>query len=110
MLVVPCSVKTIAAIASGVTDNLLTRAADVALKERRRLVLSVRESPLHLGHVRAMAAVTEYGAIVAPPVPAFYTHPKSIEDVVDQMCARLLDQIGVHVPGANEWSGDRPAN
>jgi 4-hydroxy-3-polyprenylbenzoate decarboxylase len=108
MLVVPCSVKTVAAIASGVTDNLLTRAADVALKERRRLVLSVRESPLHLGHVRAMAAVTEYGAIVAPPVPAFYTHPKSVDDIIDQMCTRLLDQVGVHVPGANEWSGDRP--
>jgi 4-hydroxy-3-polyprenylbenzoate decarboxylase len=91
-----------------VTDNLLTRAADVALKERRRLVLSVRESPLHLGHLRAMAAVTEYGAIVAPPMPAFYTHPKSVDDIVDQLCARLLAQIDIEVPGANEWSGDRP--
>lgn len=107
MLVVPCSVKTLASIASGISDNLLIRAADVALKERRPLVLCVRESPLHLGHIRAMAAVTEFGAIVAPPMPAFYTHPLSLDEVVTHISARLLSLVGIGVPSAPTWRGDR---
>ncbi|MBC6460508.1 UbiX family flavin prenyltransferase [Actinomadura sp. HBU206391] len=109
MLVVPCSVKTLSAIAAGVSENLLVRAADVTLKERRRLVLCVRETPLHLGHLRAMVTATEIGAIVAPPMPAFYTSPGSVEDVVEHIVTRMLSLIGVHVPGASEWQGDHPA-
>ena len=107
MLVVPCSVKTLSSIASGVSENLIGRAADVTLKERRRLVLSVRETPLHLGHLRSMAAVTEYGGIVAPPMPAFYVHPQSVQDIVDHSASRLLSLIGVEVPGRAIWEGDR---
>jgi flavin prenyltransferase len=106
MLVVPCSVKTLSAIATGVTDNLLTRAADVALKERRRLVLAVRETPLHLGHLRAMATATEIGAIVAPPMPAYYLRPQSIGEVTEHICARLLALVGIEVAGAPVWSGE----
>ncbi len=95
MIVAPCSVKTLSAIAHSLSDTLLIRAADVTLKERRPLILMVRETPLHLGHIKAMQAVTEMGAIVAPPVPAFYTGPKTIEDIVTQSCARVLDQLGV---------------
>ena len=90
MIVVPCSIRTLSSIAYGMTDTLITRAADVTLKERRRLVLSVRETPLHLGHLRAMVAATEAGAIVAPPMPAFYEQPESVGELVDQMAARLL--------------------
>ena len=93
MVVAPCSMRTLAAIAHGLSDNLVTRAADVMLKERRRLVLMVRESPLHLGHLRNMVAVTEMGAIVCPPMPAFYLHPLSIDDIVDAGVARVLDLI-----------------
>ena len=106
MLVVPCSVKTLSGIATGLADNLLTRAADVALKERRRLVLAVRETPLHLGHLRAMASVTEFGAIVAPPMPAYYVRPQSVEDITDHACARLLSLVGIEVPGAAVWTGE----
>jgi 4-hydroxy-3-polyprenylbenzoate decarboxylase len=105
MLVIPCSVKTLSAIAAGVSENLLVRAADVTLKERRRLVLCVRETPLHLGHLRAMVTATEIGAIIAPPMPAFYTAPESLDDVVDHIVARMLSLIGVHVPGAPPWEG-----
>jgi flavin prenyltransferase len=91
MIIAPCTVRTLSEIATGVTDNLLTRAADVTLKERRRLVLLVREFPLHAGHLRSMLAVTEMGGIVAPPVPAFYTRPQSINDIVDQTIGRVLD-------------------
>lgn len=93
MVVAPCSMRSLASIAHGLSDNLVTRAADVMLKERRRLVLMVRESPLHLGHLRNMVAVTEMGAIVCPPMPAFYLHPRSIDDIVDASVARVLDLI-----------------
>lgn len=95
MVVAPCSVRTLSAIAYGTTDNLLTRAADVTLKERRRLVLLFRETPLTMGHIRAMAAATESGAVVFPPVPAFYTRPDSLTDVVEHTVARVLDQFGL---------------
>ena len=103
MVIAPCSVRTLGAIASGTTDNLLTRAADVVLKERRRLVLLLREFPLHAGHIKNMLAVTEMGAIVAPPVPAFYTRPASIEDIVDQTIGRVLDLFGLEVPSLPRW-------
>ncbi len=104
MIVVPCSIRTLAAIAASNTDNLLVRAADVHLKERRRLVLMVRESPLHLGHLRAMAAVTEYGAIIAPPVPAFYLKPATLAEAVDDMARRAIDFLGLPGCGlAREW-------
>jgi 4-hydroxy-3-polyprenylbenzoate decarboxylase len=93
MVIAPCSMRTLAAVAHGRADNLVTRAADVMLKERRRLVLMVRESPLHLGHLRNMVAVTEMGAIVCPPMPAFYLRPRSIDDIVDASVARVLDLI-----------------
>jgi 4-hydroxy-3-polyprenylbenzoate decarboxylase len=105
MIVIPCSVKTLGAIASGVSENLLVRAADVTLKERRRLVLCVRETPLHLGHLWAMVTATEIGAIIAPPMPAFYSNPESLDDVVDHIVARALSLIGVHVPAAPPWQG-----
>ncbi len=97
MVIAPCSVKTMASIANGICGTLISRAADVCLKERRRLVLMVRETPLHLGHLRNMALVTEIGAIVAPPVPAFYSRPKSIEEMVDQTNAQVLDGFGIEV-------------
>ncbi len=105
MVVAPCSINTLSAIAAGATGNLLVRAADVHLKERRRLVLVVRESPLHLGHIRAMAAVTEYGAIVAPPVPAFYTGARTLDDVVSHVACRALILAGVEPGGVVEWEG-----
>lgn len=104
MVVAPCSMRTLAAIAHGLSDNLVTRAADVMLKERRPLVLMVRESPLHLGHLRNMVSVTEMGAIVCPPMPAFYLHPDSLDDIVDFSVARVLDLIGL--PQAQpRWQG-----
>lgn len=103
MVIAPCSVRTLGAIASGTTDNLLTRAADVVLKERRRLVLLLREFPLHAGHIKNMLAVTEMGAVVAPPVPAFYTRPASIEDMVDQSIGRVLDLFNLEVPSLPRW-------
>ena len=105
MAIAPCSMRTLAAVAHGLGDNLITRAADVMLKERRRLVLLVRESPLHLGHLRNMAAVTEMGAIVCPPVPAFYLRPQSVEDIVDQSVARVLDLLDVEHGLAARWAG-----
>ncbi len=105
MLIAPCSVKTLGEIASGVTQSLISRAADVCLKERRRLVLMVRESPLHLGHIRAMAAVTEMGAIVAPPMPALYTRPASIEELVAQSVGRALDLFDIDT-GIKRWGED----
>ena len=105
MAVIPCSMKTLAEIATGVTSNLLTRAADVTLKERRRLVLVPRETPLHLGHIRNMAAVTEFGAIVAPPMPGFYAQPQSIDDIVDHTVGRVLDLFGLDTSLVRRWSG-----
>ena len=103
MIVAPCSVKTLSEIATGITGALLPRAADVMLKERRRLVLMVRETPLHLGHIRSMAAVTEAGAIVYPPVPAFYANPESIEDMVDHTLGRVLDLFGLEASTVRRW-------
>lgn len=106
MIVVPCSIRTLSAIAASAADNLLVRAADVHLKERRRLVLVVRESPLHLGHLRAMATVTEIGAIVAPPVPAFYARPASLDEMVDHMARRTLALLNLDLDIAvDEWKG-----
>jgi 4-hydroxy-3-polyprenylbenzoate decarboxylase len=97
--------KTLSAIAQGFGDNLITRAADVMLKERRRLVLMVRETPLNLAHIRNMAAVTEMGGIVFPPVPAFYLHPDNVQSIVDHSCARVLDLLGIGNSFAPRWSG-----
>jgi 4-hydroxy-3-polyprenylbenzoate decarboxylase len=105
MIVAPCSIKTMAEIASGATTNLVSRAADVCLKERRRLVLLLRETPLHLGHIRSMAAVTEAGAIVYPPVPAFYARPKSLEEMIDHTLGRALDLFDIDVGTVRRWSG-----
>jgi 4-hydroxy-3-polyprenylbenzoate decarboxylase len=105
MIVAPCSIHSMSAIATGITDNLLTRAADVTLKERRRLVLAVRESPFHAGHLRNMAALAEMGAVIAPPVPAFYHNPQSVLDIVDHCVDRLLDLVGLTAPGARRWQG-----
>ena len=105
MIVAPCSMRTLSAIAYTLGDNLITRAADVCLKERRPLVLIPRESPLHLGHLRAMTAATEAGAILAPPVPAFYHRPKSVEDIIDQIARRALDLTRAFAPTARAWGG-----
>jgi len=106
MIVAPCSVKALAEIATGVTGTLLARAADVTLKERRPLVLMVRETPLHSGHLKNMLAVTEMGAIVAPPVPAFYARPANLEAIVDYSVARALDLFGIHLEGIGRWDRD----
>lgn len=105
MLVAPCSVRTMSEIATGATSTLLTRAADVALKERRRLVLMVRESPLHLGHLRTMTALAEMGAVIAPPVPAFYAAPASVAELIDHSVGRALDLFGLDWAGAPRWRG-----
>jgi 4-hydroxy-3-polyprenylbenzoate decarboxylase len=104
MLLAPCSIRTLGEITSGVTSSLLTRAADVVLKERRRLVLMVRETPLHLGHLRNMVSVTEMGAIVSPPMPAFYTKPDTLEAVITQSVARALDLFDISVSGTHRWT------
>ena len=106
MVVAPCSVRSMSEIATGVTTNCLTRAADVMLKERRPLVLMVRETPLHLGHLRTMTALTEMGAIILPPVPAFYAEPRSLSDLVDQMVGRALDLFGYDWPDMKRWGED----
>jgi 4-hydroxy-3-polyprenylbenzoate decarboxylase len=106
MIVAPCSIRTLSAIAAGIADNLLVRAADVQLKERRRLVLAVRESPLHLGHLRAMVQATELGAIVAPPVPAFYQRPGTVAEMIDHLARRTIDLLGLtDAPLSAPWHG-----
>uniref|UniRef100_UPI003563FEA2 UbiX family flavin prenyltransferase n=1 Tax=Hydrogenophaga sp. TaxID=1904254 RepID=UPI003563FEA2 len=105
MVIAPCSMRTLAAIAHGLSNDLLTRAADVMLKERRRLVLMARETPLNLAHLRNMVSVTEMGAIVCPPVPAFYLRPKTIDDVVDASVARALDLLDVPHALSSRWQG-----
>ncbi|WP_370545365.1 UbiX family flavin prenyltransferase [Caulobacter sp. 17J80-11] len=106
MIVAPCSVRTMSEIATGVTSNLLTRAADVTLKERRPLVLMVRETPFHLGHLRTMTALAEMGAVIAPPLPAFYARPTSIEELVDQSVGRALDLFGLDWKPVKRWGRD----
>jgi len=105
MIVAPCSVQTLSAVATGVTTNLVARAADVILKERRKLVLMLRETPLHLGHLRAMTAVTEMGAIVYPPVPAFYPRPVQIDELVDHTIGRVLDLFDIETGMVSRWRG-----
>ena len=106
MIIAPCSVRTMSEIASGVTSSLLTRAADVTLKERRNLVLMVRETPLHLGHLRTMVQLSEMGAVIAPPLPAFYAKPKSIDEMVDQSVGRVLDLFGLSWNLVRRWGED----
>ena len=105
MIIAPCSMKTLAAVAHAHADDLVSRAADVVLKERRRLVLLPRETPLNLAHIRNMAAVTEMGAIVFPPLPAFYAKPKSLDEMVAHSVARVLDLFGIHSPKLARWEG-----
>ena len=106
MIVAPCSVRTMSEIASGVTSSLLTRAADVTLKERRDLVLMVRETPFHLGHLRTMVRLAEMGAIIAPPLPALYARPTTIEDMIDQSVGRALDLFGLSWRAVRRWGQD----
>jgi 4-hydroxy-3-polyprenylbenzoate decarboxylase len=108
MIVAPCSVRTMSEIATGVTASLLTRAADVTLKERRPLVLMVRESPLHLGHLRTMAKLAQMGAVIAPPMPAFYARPTSLAEMVDQSVGRALDLFGLSWTPVKRWGEDIP--
>lgn len=105
MIVAPCSIHTMSAIAQGISSNLLIRAADVMLKERRKLVLMVRESPFHTGHLRNMTLLAEMGAIIAPPVPGFYNHPQTVMDIVDHSVDRVLDLIGFSDPRVRRWEG-----
>lgn len=105
MVISPCSIHTMSAIACGISSNLMIRAADVILKERRRLILAVRESPFHLGHLRTMTALAEMGAIIAPPIPGFYNSPKTMEDLVDSSVDRLLDLLGLPDDLTRRWNG-----
>jgi len=108
MVVAPCSARSLAAIAHGIGDNLIHRAADVVLKERRKLVLAVRESPFSEIHLENMLKLSRMGVVISPPLPAFYTRPSSIDDVVDHSVSRILDQLGIHQP-ASRWTGDMEA-
>jgi len=105
MVVAPCSIRTLSAIANSANDNLVVRAADVCLKEGRRLVLVVRETPLHLGHLRLMTQAAEAGAVILPPVPAFYHRPETIQDLVDHTVTKVLDQFGIHLDLVRRWQG-----
>jgi flavin prenyltransferase len=105
MAILPCSIHTMSAIAAGITSNLMVRAADVTLKEGRKLVLGIRESPFHLGHLRSMVQLSEMGAVIAPPIPAFYNHPSTIEELVDGTVERFLDLLGLPDPNARRWTG-----
>jgi 4-hydroxy-3-polyprenylbenzoate decarboxylase len=108
MVIAPCSIRSMSEIATGVTSSLLTRAADVVLKERRRLVLMVRETPLHTGHLRTMTTLSEMGAIIAPPVPAFYARPASVDQMVDHSVGRVLDLFGIDTGTVTRWRQDEP--
>jgi flavin prenyltransferase len=108
MIIVPCSIRSMSEIATGVTTTLLTRAADVVLKERRRLVLAVRETPLHVGHLRTMTALGEMGAVIAPPVPAFYAKPRTIEEMIDHSLGRMLDLFGLDAGTVRRWGEAAP--
>ena len=103
MVIAPCSIKTMSNIAMGNTGDLITRAADVILKERRTLVVAIRETPLHLGHIENLARLARTGAVIFPPVPAFYNRPASLQDIVDQSCMRMLDQLDIHIESAPRW-------
>jgi 4-hydroxy-3-polyprenylbenzoate decarboxylase len=105
MIVAPCSIRTMSEIASGVTASLLSRAADVVLKEKRRLVLAIRETPLHVGHLRSMMVLAEIGAVIAPIVPAFYNRPRTVDDIVNHTCGRLLDLFGIDIGTVKRWKG-----
>ncbi len=105
MVIAPCSIRTMSEIACGVTASLLSRAADVVLKERRRLVLALRETPLHVGHLRNMTTLAEIGAVVAPIVPAFYNRPKTVDDIINHTCGRLLDLFGIDTGIVKRWKG-----
>jgi flavin prenyltransferase len=105
MVIAPCSIRTMSEIACGVTASLLSRAADVVLKERRRLVLALRETPLHVGHLRNMTTLAEIGAVVAPIVPAFYNRPKTVDDIINHTCGRLLDLFGIDTGMVKRWKG-----
>ncbi len=107
MVIAPCSIHTMSAIAHGISSNLLIRAADVALKERRKVILMVRESPFHLGHLRTMTALAEMGAIIAPPIPGFYTQPQTVDDIIDHSVERVLDLLGLPSATARRWEGPR---
>ncbi len=107
MVIAPCSIHTMSAIACGISSNLMIRAADVILKEKRRLILMVRESPFHLGHLRTMASLAEMGAIIAPPIPGFYNNPKTIEDLVDSSVDRVLDLLALPDDSIRRWRGPR---
>jgi polyprenyl P-hydroxybenzoate/phenylacrylic acid decarboxylase-like protein len=110
MVIAPCSMRTLSGIANSAADNLITRAADVHLKERRRLVLVVRETPLHAGHLRLMSEATAAGAVILPPVPGFYTRPQTIADIVDHTIGKVLDVIGIHDHELfRRWSGPDPS-
>jgi flavin prenyltransferase len=108
MLVVPCSIKTMSEIATGVTSSLLSRAADVVLKEKRRLVLAVRETPLHGGHLRTLSTLSDMGAVIAPIVPAFYNRPKTVDDIINHTVGRLLDLFGIDTKVVKRWEGGPP--
>ncbi|MGA8320078.1 MAG: UbiX family flavin prenyltransferase [Xanthobacteraceae bacterium] len=105
MIIAPCSIRTMSEIATGVTSSLLSRAADVVLKEKRRLVLAVRETPLHGGHLRTMTTLADIGAVIAPIVPAFYNRPQSVDDIINHTCGRLLDLVGIDTGTVKRWKG-----
>ena len=108
MVIIPCSIRTVSAFAYCISDNLLTRAADVALKERRRLVLVVRESPLHVGHLKSLLAAAEAGAVILPPAPAFYSLPKTLDDIIDHTVGRVLDHFGIEHDLVRRWGENGP--
>lgn len=111
MIIAPCSIRTMSSIAYGMTDSLISRAADVVLKERRKLILMVRETPLHLGHLRTMTALSEMGAIIAPPLPAWYLRPQSLQEMVDHTVSRIFDLLGIELGDVLRWNGlKKPAD